>query len=641
LEQYVETIADILWDGQPLLQHIIIPIGDTPSEDWMKHPGYVLDQTDDHGAPIRCGYIMDDELKAVVAAVFASGVWTPQTAVQWLRQRIELPDGTPDDSALELPTAAGAPIAAGVVRVAAFAQKGAQPKGASVHYFRKLLELLKERVGDDAYKEAQQQARSYAGGKLRGQNNEPDGEADLIELLEGAEPEPEPSAANTARSSQNARRLSMAVATEPDDERPYLATMTHDGREIEVVWKRVSRVGTVFQPFTGEPATITREILQQLVDSFQQVYQYVDIPIGHEWDAPHMNTGFVRALELRRGGLDLWAAMEFTEPDIKDKVLRGTIADVSVWIDFDVFSQEDGTTLYPSVLAHVCLTNKPLMTRLGEFSMGGRKAVAYAPQGMIEGQPAHSEAFMPEFDVGALVVVAEAHDLAATNVAYTVAEVLDGVFYAIQDATGVYKWFAEQELLPAEGNINQPSEEAPIAAGLTDAQLQTILRKKFGLDLGAIQQQQRQMSTLAARNRQQTIQSIAWAMEGRIDDTRVVQVHGTRHYPAVIEALQKQMTDMPAKLKMSVDVTGDCPELDDALLAVVNALPKEARQPFAAQALDRRAPIRTGSTYNTQQTGSTSQATGAGNQTGSGANKADKVQQFNTALKTRKAEVPD
>lgn len=79
-----------------------------------------------------------------------------------------------------------------------------------------------------------------------------------------------------------------------------------------------------------------------------------------------VNTGFVRGLwiEDKDGGAVLKAKLEFTEPDVRDKVLRGTYADVSCGIPWRIKSrgQEFGATV-----EHVAITNRPFIDGLGPF----------------------------------------------------------------------------------------------------------------------------------------------------------------------------------------------------------------------------------------------------------------------------------
>lgn len=79
-----------------------------------------------------------------------------------------------------------------------------------------------------------------------------------------------------------------------------------------------------------------------------------------------LNTGFVRDLwiEDSDNGSKLVAKMEFTEPDVREKVLRGTYADVSCGIPWQIRARGKQ---YGTCLEHVCITNRPFIDGLGPF----------------------------------------------------------------------------------------------------------------------------------------------------------------------------------------------------------------------------------------------------------------------------------
>ena len=60
----------------------------------------------------------------------------------------------------------------------------------------------------------------------------------------------------------------------------------------------------------------------------------------------------------------LVAKMEITEPDVKEKVLRGTFADVSCGIPWSIVSRGKK---YGATLEHVAITNRPFIDGLGPF----------------------------------------------------------------------------------------------------------------------------------------------------------------------------------------------------------------------------------------------------------------------------------
>ncbi len=89
----------------------------------------------------------------------------------------------------------------------------------------------------------------------------------------------------------------------------------------------------------------------------------VQIPLSDEEKKDHknttaLNTGFVRSLALEEDGgvTHLVAEMDFTEPEVKAKALRGTYSDVSSGVPHH--------PEYGAFLEHVCITNQPFVDEL-------------------------------------------------------------------------------------------------------------------------------------------------------------------------------------------------------------------------------------------------------------------------------------
>ena len=115
--------------------------------------------------------------------------------------------------------------------------------------------------------------------------------------------------------------------------------------------------------------------LQELVQSFQdKAYNYVTIPLSDDAkdhkNLTSLNTGFVKDVWIEdkpNGTSVLKAKMHFTEPDVREKVTRGTIPDVSAGVYFDV-ERPDGKK-FGSALNHVVLTKQPFMDGLNPFGV--------------------------------------------------------------------------------------------------------------------------------------------------------------------------------------------------------------------------------------------------------------------------------
>ncbi len=153
-----------------------------------------------------------------------------------------------------------------------------------------------------------------------------------------------------------------------------------------LIWKEALKTGVcattpganqkpTFKPLvvkldTDEPREIS---LQKLVSHFESgAVEHVTVPLSHA-DRVDENTGYVRKLRIepdpsRPGEHRLMAGYHFTEPDIKGKVKRGTIANNSVGVLFDHVRKMDGKR-FNQVLAHIALTNRPWIGGLQPFGV--------------------------------------------------------------------------------------------------------------------------------------------------------------------------------------------------------------------------------------------------------------------------------
>lgn len=149
-----------------------------------------------------------------------------------------------------------------------------------------------------------------------------------------------------------------------------------------LVWKTFLREGTwAHSPGTGKPMTITASGSsdpKKLVISMAEIkknfdagaIQHVTVPLNHD-DKVHENTGFVKKIRFGKddaGRATLEAAIDFTEPDIKEKIDRGTIPNVSGGIHFNYIDKERGVK-YPVALGHLALTPKPWLQGMAPFGV--------------------------------------------------------------------------------------------------------------------------------------------------------------------------------------------------------------------------------------------------------------------------------
>lgn len=165
------------------------------------------------------------------------------------------------------------------------------------------------------------------------------------------------------------------------------AAVEEDG----LVWKDILRVGEWTHTPTNK-GLLARKLniigdgdsdpdngiisLSELETNFNDgAVPYVQVPLSDEEKKDHkniakVNTGFVRKLKkvVRDGVEYLRAGIEFTEPEVKEKVLRGTIPDCSAGVPYYVTRRKDNKT-FKTVLDHVCLTGKPFIDGLGPFGL--------------------------------------------------------------------------------------------------------------------------------------------------------------------------------------------------------------------------------------------------------------------------------
>jgi hypothetical protein len=159
-----------------------------------------------------------------------------------------------------------------------------------------------------------------------------------------------------------------------------------------LVWKNILRTG-VWNSMPTTKGVIKKKLqivkdgvtdiakgvisLSELKQNFDdKAVPYVTIPLSDDErdhkNIARLNTGFVRQLEVtdpdEEGISYLRAGMDFTDPEVKQRVLRQEIPDVSAGIPFGVTRRSDDK-FFSSVLDHVCLTRKPFVDRLGPFGI--------------------------------------------------------------------------------------------------------------------------------------------------------------------------------------------------------------------------------------------------------------------------------
>lgn len=159
--------------------------------------------------------------------------------------------------------------------------------------------------------------------------------------------------------------------------------------EDNFLWKTVLRTGQWNMAPSGtgsaQPLRVVRDgvsdtsknivSLSEVVEAFnEEAFEHVTVPLAQNiWESDHAdiaknNTGFIRKLKIvdEDGVSKLKAAFDFTEPDIKARVERGTIPNTSVGILYDFVRKSDAKK-FPVALAHVALTHRPWIDKLEPF----------------------------------------------------------------------------------------------------------------------------------------------------------------------------------------------------------------------------------------------------------------------------------
>lgn len=157
--------------------------------------------------------------------------------------------------------------------------------------------------------------------------------------------------------------------------------------EDGLIYKTIFREGTwKYSPGPGQkpnpkPLTVVADgtsnrenlviSMAEIKENFEKgVKDSVTVPLNHD-NRPHENTGYIKNLKFdtdAQGRKVLKAGFEFTEPDIKDRAMRGSIPGTSGGVLFDYIHKEKGDK-FNAVLDHVALTPNPWLNGMEPFGM--------------------------------------------------------------------------------------------------------------------------------------------------------------------------------------------------------------------------------------------------------------------------------
>jgi hypothetical protein len=180
-----------------------------------------------------------------------------------------------------------------------------------------------------------------------------------------------------------------------DDNKEFLAELFFaDKKESEsiadsdgLIWKTFLREGswkyspgsdgkanskslTIVKSGTSDPKKLIISMADIKKNFEVGTVQHVTVPLNHD-NKVQENTGFVKKLRYgkdEKGRATLEAAIDFTELDIKEKIERGTIPNVSGGIHMNYIDKETGKK-FNSVLGHVCLTPTPWIKGMKPFGV--------------------------------------------------------------------------------------------------------------------------------------------------------------------------------------------------------------------------------------------------------------------------------
>ena len=304
-----------------------------------------------------------------------------------------------------------------------------------------------------------------------------------------------------------------------------------------LTWKEIIRPGTWFKMNTGKRIEVTKEIIDEAFRAFSAgLPRFVSVPA----DSHHGETRGVIPVEANKGfvpklrmiGDSLFGGFKFTDAQIGAGVKAGSIADCSVYLQPDVVHPSTGEK-FNWVLRHVLLTNDPLVQGLGAWgdipADGGGDNVTIIHYRQTEPDQGNKGAIMPEGK----------GDTGLTGVDEIV---LTG------DAATEYGKLA--------------------GLGLTADELVALVGQKQVIEAQAV--------TLRKKARDMEISRVVLALEGKDAHPGVVQIAGFRHYPVVIVAVEAALRNAPEAMALDADDDG-VSGLDGVLLAVVNAIPEDAR----------------------------------------------------------------
>lgn len=231
-------------------------------------------------------------------------------------------------------------------------------------------------------------------------------------------------------------------------------------------WIQLARTGTFTSTHYGKFA-ITKDDLATMLHNFTEITPKAPTELPIDYDHLSMNpkapgdgvaAGWMKKLELRENGEELWAEVEWTS-DGAERIAKQEYRFVSPSFVKD-HVHKDGKKIGTTLLA-AAITNHPFLDGMKALTLYSMSAMG--DLALDEKSSAREVVLLSE--VGQRVMIAPGHARTQDEVGGTfeITEVVgdgENAFVTVKDANGVpHKWFRATELLPASTTPANPIQK--------------------------------------------------------------------------------------------------------------------------------------------------------------------------------------
>lgn len=246
-------------------------------------------------------------------------------------------------------------------------------------------------------------------------------------------------------------------------------------------WIQLAKTGTFHSNRYGK-FSITKTDLSQMLRNFNEITPKPPTELPIDYDHLSMDpkkpgdgiaAGWMKKLELREDGEELWAEVEWTEPGA-ERIEKGEYRFISPSFVKD-HTHKDGRKIGTTLLA-AAITNHPFLEGMSALTLYNCSAMGdLALVEGVETKVSDAATVVNLSEVGQRVMIAPGHarTMDETGGTFEIVEVVgqgDDAFVVLKDANGVlHKWFRATELLPASAT---PMPAAPnLQPGVPNAQV--------------------------------------------------------------------------------------------------------------------------------------------------------------------------